>query len=72
MASNKDWELVGWNKGPGGNTVLSLSEEQVYAVFKVLGLKIEELPDNKHNITMYTDEYLKKQRLTIDKKENKL
>lgn len=72
MILDRDWELVGWNRGSGGNTALSLSEEQIYVIFKVLGLQIEELPDGIQNITMFTDDYLRKQRQTIDNKEKRL
>lgn len=72
MIFNKDWELVGWNKGPGGNICLSLSEEQICTVFKTLGLKIDELPNGKYNITMFTDDYLRKQRLISNKTEYEL
>lgn len=70
MIFDRNWELVGWNRGPDGNTCLSLSEEQIYVVFKVLGLQIEVLPDGMQNITMFTDDYLKKQRLAMNEKEN--
>lgn len=57
------WELVGWKTD--GNFNLSLSEEQVYAVFEVLGIKIEELPGTEYKLTQYTDEFLKLKRMEV-------
>lgn len=61
------WELVGWRTG--GNFSLSLSEEQVYALFKALGIKVEELPGDEYRITEYTDEFLRLKRMEVKDNE---
>jgi hypothetical protein len=57
----KNWELIKW--GDEDNISISLSEEQMYVIFKALNLNIKPLPNNEYEISTYSDDYLKSLRL---------
>lgn len=57
----KNWELIKW--GDEDNISISLSEEQMYVIFKALNLNIKSLSNNEYEISTYSDDYLKSLRL---------